>query len=187
MISRQSRRGVVVLTLVLLAVLWISRDARREDDRPIEGLDTRLDYALSQLVFHYFDESGQPAVVMRAPRFTSDTASGLGVVSQPTLEVRHGGFLWNIIADTATVTRDRERILLSGEVRLRREGESPDQQATVDGSEVIIEVTRRVAHSRRHVELADPSGRLSGTGFTVNMRTSRFELDNEVRGLYVVE
>lgn len=187
MISRQSRRGVAVLTLLLLAVLWITRGERGQDDGPIEGLDTRLDYALSNFVFHYFDESGQPAVVMRAPRFTSDTASGLGVISQPTLEVRHAGVLWNIIADTATVTRDRERILLSGEVRLRREGDLPDQQAIVEGSEVTIEVTRRVAHSQRPVELADLSGRLSGTGFTVNMRTSRFKLDNEVRGIYVVE
>lgn len=187
MMSRRSRQGVVALSLLLLISLWATRQEQEQDGGPIEGLDTRLDYALSNFIFHYYDVSGAPAVVMRAPRFTSDTVSGQGEVTNPRLQVRHEGYLWNIIADSALVTSDRERIHLAGEVQLRREGGDPDDWVSMVGSEVSIEVNPRRASSQQPVDVSDRSGRLAGTGFSVDMRSNEFSVENDVRGIYVIE
>jgi len=187
MISRTSRRGIIALSLLLLLSLWATRKEQETDNSPIEGLDTRLDYALSNFVFHYFDEAGTPAVVMRSPRFISDTASGQGRAEEPNLEVRHEGFLWNIIADSATVTGDRELIHLGGDVQLHRQGETPDSWLTMNSSEVSLEVTPRIARSTQAVEMLDISGRLNATGFSVDMTKDVFQLNNDVRGKYVIE
>lgn len=187
MISRQSRRGIIALTLLLALSLWATRREQAEDNAPIEGLDTRLDYALSNFEFQYFDEAGQPAMRMTSPRFTSDTATGLGVANEPRLEMRHEGFLWNIIADQATVTANREIIYLSGEVELQRSGDTPDSWLRLNGSDVTLEVTPRIAHSVRPVALIDLAGTLNATGFMVNMTSNNYRLDYDVRGSYVID
>ncbi len=46
MVSRSTRRGIVVMFLLALLSFWLTRGGDGESAGPTEGLDTRLDYAL---------------------------------------------------------------------------------------------------------------------------------------------
>lgn len=184
MISRKSRNGVIVLSLLLAISIWASRRNQEIDNAPTAGLDTRLNYALSNFEFRWFDKAGQPAVLLTSPRFTSDTASGQGLVINPVLEVHNEGIQWNIIADSATVTSDREIIHLAGEVHLTRRTPPPAGLLTVDSSEVTLEVTPRIARSEQYVEVIDADSQLTATGFSVDLISNNYQLTSDVKGSY---
>ncbi len=186
MMTRKTRNGLILLGALSMLSYWASSGRDNERRQPIAGLDTRLDYALKDFQVRYFDEHGNPSMKLRSPSFSSDAATGEGRVTQPVIEVRHGGFLWHIIADAATVTDDKELIFLSGGVNIRRHGNEPDSWLVINTEEVTLEVTPQVASSDYFVEIIDISSTLEATGFSVNMQNNHFKLKNKVKGTYVI-
>jgi LPS export ABC transporter protein LptC len=184
MMSARTRRGVITLFMLSLLLVWLARLQDGESTGPIEGLDRRLDYALTDFEMRIFDEQGQLAVTVRAPRLANDASTGIGRVTQPRVEVRNEGFDWLIDAETAIVGPDREIIDLSGAVTVVRNGQEPEAWLTAEGSEVRLQVTPRVATSEREVELVDRAGRLTGRGFRIDMIRNEFELHEQVAGRY---
>jgi LPS export ABC transporter protein LptC len=187
MISRNSRNGAIALSLLLAISIWAGHRSQDSDNAPTAGLDLRLDYALSNFEFRWFDAEGQPAILLTSPRFTSDTASGEGLAIDPVLDVNYEGAQWNIIADSATVSNDREIIRLSGDVHLLRIAQSPSGPMTVDSSNVTLEITPRIARSGQYVEVKDASSRLTATGFSVDMKNNNYQLMSDVKGSYVLQ
>ena len=186
MMPRKTRNGLVLLSVLSVVSFWFSGGSDKDKSQPIAGLDTRLDYALKEFEARYFDVDGRPLLHLWSPNFSSEAATGESLVSYPKLELHHAGFLWNIIADAARVTGDKELIFLSGDVNIHRSGEAPDSWLVIKTSEVTLEVTPQIASSRTAVEILDASGTLAATGFTVNMQNSHFQLDNQVTATYVI-
>ncbi len=184
MISRSTRRGLLLASLLAALSFWLVRSGDRGDEGPIEGLDTRLDYALENFEMRAYDEEGQPALRLWAPRLTNEAATRIGRVDNPRVEVRHEGNLWNIIADTATISDDQAEVLLGGEVRLAREGALPGQRVDIDTREVTLVVNERIARSSAGVRLRDAAGELRARGFQVDLAANEFELHNDVQGVY---
>lgn len=187
MISDRSRKSLAVLTLLVFGSFWLTRQGPEEERGPTPGLDLELDYALSDFEIQSFDPQGQPAYRLRAPRFTSDSRTGQGRIIDPQIEVHHEGFRWQIVAEAATVTRDRERVSLEGEVELYRHGAGPQDWLAMNSSEVTLEVTPRVAWSTQFVELMDSNSRLTATGFSVDMLNNQFRLQHDVKGNYAIQ
>ncbi len=52
---------------------------------------------------------------------------------------------------------------------------------------MTLEVTPRIARSEQHVEVSDISSTLTATGFSVNMKNSKYQLMNDVEGRYVIQ
>jgi len=186
MISHKSRNGAIVLSLLLIVSIWAGRQGQEADNAPTAGLDLRLDYALSNFEYRWFDKAGRPAILLTSPRYTNDTATGQGLALSPVLDVHYEGAQWNIIADSATVSQDRETIHLSGDVHLTRETPLQVGAMTVDSSEVTLDVTPRIARSRQHVEIDEAGNRLSATGFSVDMKHDKYQLMNDVKGIYAI-
>ncbi|MEM1412675.1 MAG: LPS export ABC transporter periplasmic protein LptC [Pseudomonadota bacterium] len=184
MTSRSTRRGLLLAAVLAAFTWWLADDDDGAGDGPIEGLDIRLDYALENFEMRAFDARGEQAMRLWAPRLTSEAATDVGQVDQPRLEVRHEGFLWHIIAETATISPDQEEVFLGGEVRLERSGATPAARVDIDGRDVTLLIEERVALSSAPVRLEDPSGTLNATGFRVNMLTEEFQLHENVKGVY---
>jgi LPS export ABC transporter protein LptC len=185
MISRSTRRGLGLAAILAALTWWLVPDSDDDTVEGIEGLDTRLDYALEDFDMRAFDESGMAALRLWAPRLTNEAATGVGRVEAPRVEVHHEGFLWNIIADHATISNDQEIVLLEGAVRLERTGPSPADRVDIDTSEVTLVVNDRLARSSAPVRIADPAGELKATGFEVDLLRDEFQLFNDVEGVYV--
>lgn len=187
MIAPGTRRGILLVGGLCLISLWAARQGDDADVGPIQGLDTRLDYALDNFEMLAFDELGRPAVTLRAPRLANDAGTGIGQVESPRAELHHDGFRWNIDAERATVSSDHEVIRFSGQVHMVRNGPGPSAWLDIETSEVTLEVTPRLAYSDRAIDLAERTGTLSADGFRVNMLTNHYHLNENVTGSYVIQ
>ena len=185
MISKSTRRGLIVASALVALSYWATRGGDTDEDERTAGLDTRLDYALENFEMRAFDESGQPALRLWSPKLTNDAATNIGRVETPRLEVQHEGFLWQIVADSAIISSNQDEVFLSGSVHIERNGISPTERVDIDTSDVTLEVEVRVAHSNESVQIADAAGTLRARGFRINMLTEEFELHNDVKGVYV--
>lgn len=186
MMSRSTKRGLVIAAGLALLTFWLTGDQDEDQGGPIEGLDTRLDYALENFEMRAFDEAGSPALRMWSPRLTNDANTRIGRVKDPRVELRHEGFLWHLEADSAIINEDQTEVFLSGRVRLEREGEQAIDALNIDTSNVVLVVEDRIASSSQAVQLTDISGQLNATGFRVDMIKNEFQLDNDVQGTYVI-
>lgn len=165
---------------------WLAGDRGEDQDGPIEGLDTRLDYALENFEMRAFDEAGKPALRMWSPRLTNDAITRIGRVTEPRIELHHEGYLWHLEADSAIISDDQSEVFLGGRVLLERAGARPVDALNIDATDVMLVVDERVAHSDQPMQLTDSSGILHATGFTVDMINNEFQLENDVQGSYVI-
>lgn len=186
MIPRRTRAGLAILTALALLTYWANRNTETGTDASATDIDTRMEYVLDDFQLRYFDAQGQQAMLMTSPRFESDAVTGEGHAESPVVEIHHQGFVWNIIADAARFQEPREEVFLLGAVRLVREGDRPTDRLQIDTAAVTIDVEARTARSLEPMQAQDSAGTLTATGFTVNMTENTFELQQEVRGHYVL-
>lgn len=186
MMSRSTRRGLVIAAGLAIFTWWLTGDRGDEQDAPTEGLDTRLNYALENFEMRAFDEAGEPVLRMWSPRLTNDAMTRIGSVEDPRVELNHEGYNWYLEADSAIINDDQSEVFLSGQVLLEREGAQAEDALNINATEVVLLVDDRVAHSNEAVRLTDSSGELRAVGFRVDMIKNEFQLDNDVQGTYVI-
>lgn len=187
MVPIRTRRGIALLAVLALASFWLAGQQDRPEPGPIVGLDTRLDYALTNFEMLAYDEQGQPALRIIAPRLANDAATGIGRIESPRVEVNQEGQRWNLVARSAVVSEDQEIVQLEGDVQLTRRGATPRDRLDISSEEVTLEVTPRIARSDRAVRITDAAGTLTAQGFEVDMIAERFRLLNDVEGVYVLQ
>ena len=120
MSPRKTRRAILLLGL-LAALSWVlARPGAEEDARPMEGLDTQLNYALFDFKGRVFNEQGETRLRIQAPLLRSDAATGIGTVQEPDIRIQQDDEEWYITAESAVIAADHENITMSGEVRLVR-------------------------------------------------------------------
>ena len=187
MISRRTRRGI--LLLALLAVLtWVLTKtvSEQEEDEPIVGLDTRLNYALHDFRGRLLNESGGTRLEVEAPLLRNDAATGVGTVEHPRFRIQQEGEEWYITAESAVIASDREEVSLIGEVNLLRRNEETGELLDITTSDVLLNVTPRTASTDSEVRVRHGGDRLNATGMRLDMINDRIELLNEVRAHYEV-
>ena len=186
MIPRKTRNGVILLAALTAFSFWLGRSGSDPRQEPISGLDTRLDYALHEFEARYFDAGGKQAVRLRAPTLSNDANSGIGVIENPSFEVVQDGNRWNIVAESATVTADREHIVLAGGVNMRRRDPVTAGWLEVNTSEITLDVLPRIARSDQPVVIQEGGNVLEAVGFRIDMNDNSFHLDDQVKGRYVL-
>ncbi len=186
MIRRQTRTGIVLLRALVAASYCPGREKLDAHKAPARGLDTQLDYALQDFELKFFDRQGRQSIRLTAPVLANYATSGVGEISKPVFDVVHDGNFWKIVAESATVQADREHITLTGDVRMRRH--QPDHAGILDihTSELMLEVTARIAFSDRSVRVEDGSDIMEAVGFRVNMKNDNFQLLDKVKLIYAV-
>lgn len=186
MIRQKTRLGILVLATLVAGTYWAGRSQKDATQPPIAGLDTRLDYALQDFELKFYDLDGRPSGKLTAPTMTNDAVTGISEVSNPAFEVIHRGNHWDIVAETASVTPDREHVVLNGNVWMRRAGADGSPPMNINTSELKLEVTPRIASSERPVRVIDGNDIMEAVGFRVNMADNRFQLLNQVKLTYAV-
>jgi lipopolysaccharide export system protein LptC len=184
MVTTRTRRGIIALSLLCALSFWLNRQQGSDEQGPIEGLDTRFDYTLDNFRMRVFDQDGLPAVTIVAPRLANDAGSGVSTIRQPSVQVHHEGAQWNIMAETAKVSNDRELVLLNGEVRLQRQPNTENPPMNMLTRDVQLQITPRLASSDQFVEVTEPGAMISGRGFEVDMTSDRFKIHEQVKGSY---
>lgn len=186
MIQRKTQLGIFVLTALVAASYWASRGQKDTGTQPISGLDTRLDFALQEFEYQFFDIDGKPSALLTAPQLTNNAESGISEIQQPVFDVIDQGVPWRIVAESAIVAADKEYITLSGDVWIRRPASELGGELNINTSELIFELSNKIASSERPVQMMQDNDIMEAIGFRVNMKNNRFQLLDRVKLKYAV-
>ena len=184
MIRRRTRRGIILLA-ILAAISWnLSRDPAEIQDRPVNELDTRLNYALHEFDGRLLNDSGAINLEIYAPILRSNATSGVGTVESPEIRIQQEDERWYITAESAIITADREHVSLMGDVYLARRNEMTGQLLEISTKDVMLNITPRTASSESSVQIRQDNDWLDATGIKLDMVSNSFELLNDVRAHY---
>ena len=186
MIRRKTKTGILLLAVLAAASYWAGREGQDPQQAPSPGLDTQLDYALQDFELKFFDREGRQTIRLTAPVLANNAASGVGEISKPVFDVANDGKFWKIVAESATVQADREHITLSGDVWMHRRELNGAAILDIYTSELMLEVTPRIAFSDRPVRVVDGHDIMEAVGFRVNMNNDNFQLLDKVKLVYAV-
>lgn len=186
MITRKTRRGIILLTLLTVASFWANRSQDKDDTDPVAGLDPRLNYVLRDFELQFYDENGQPTINMKAPVLRNDPEQQLGTIEQPIVQLNQSGKVWDITAEKATVTANKEHVRLLGQVNVRRLEPSSGHWLEVITREVEIEVTPQTATTDQPVHMFDGLNEVSAIGLDLDLKASTFHLKQQVKATYAI-
>ena len=187
MISRQTRRGIILLCLLAIFSWIVARPTPEPESKPLAGLDTRLNYALHDFSGRLLDERGQTRIEIDAPLLRNDASSGIGTVDSPNFRIQQEDEEWYISAESAVIAADREHVTLQGEVKLMRRNETTGEMTNIDTSDVLLNITPRTASTQAEVRIVQAGSRLTATGMNLDMINEQYELLEAVRAHYEIE
>lgn len=186
MITRKTRRGITALLVLTAVSYWAARDNDDTTHEPVSGLDPKLNYVLRDFELQFFDNDGQPTINLQAPVLRNNPVLQLGTIENPVVRLNQANIVWNLTADTATVTADKEHIQLSGLVHVQRLEVANGRQLELDTSDVHLEVTPQTADTDQPVSMFDDYSQLNGIGLKLDMKADTFTLKQQVKATYAV-
>ena len=186
MITLKTRRGIMALALVTAASFWVSNSQDGEDTEPVAGLDPKLNYVLRDFELQFYDEQGRPTINMKAPVLRNNPDLEMGTIEQPVVRLNQPEEIWDITAETATVTADKEHVQLLGQVHVQRHDPATGSNIELTTREVSIEVTPQTATTDQPVNMTDGLNQVDAIGLDLDMKTSTFHLKQQVKATYVV-
>ena len=186
MITRKTRRGMIALVLLTGLSFWAAQEHRDDGLGPVTDLDPKLNYVLRDFEIQFYDEFGQPSLNMRAPLLRNDPDQQIGTIERPVIKLHQVNAVWDLSADTATVTADKEHIHLFGQVNVQRQEPLSGKWSELNTSEVEIQVTPQTATTDQPVSMFDGYNHLSGSGLELDLKTDTFALKQQVKATYAV-
>ena len=186
MITRKTRRGIMALILLTGVSFWATREQRDDSPEPNTGLDPRLNYVLRNFELQVYDVNGKTTLNMKAPVLSNDPVLQMGTIENPLLVLHQQDITWNLTADSATITADKEHVELLGKVYVQRHGLLTGERVELNTSELSIEVTPQTANTFEPVSIFDGINSLNAVGMKMNMMNDTFELKQQVKAIYAV-
>ncbi|MFT5140194.1 MAG: LPS export ABC transporter protein LptC [Lysobacterales bacterium] len=186
MIQRKTQWGILVLSVLVATSFWASRGQKDRSVQPTRGLDTKLDFALQDFEYQFFDVEGQPSFSLIAPTLSNNASTGISEVQHPVFNFIDQENSWEIVAESATVSADKEHILLNGDVHIRRPATGMADSLDISTAELMIDVGPKTASSKMPVHMIEGNNIMEAVGFRVNMKSNRFQLQNKVKLTYAV-
>jgi len=177
---------MIALAILTSVSFWISR--YNDSDRPesVVGLDPKLNYVLRDFELQFFDEDGNPTLNLQAPLLRNNPKLQLGTIEQPVIRLNQVDVVWDITSDSATITADKEHVQLVGQVNVLRNERQTGNWVSMDTREVNIEVTPQTASTTHPVSIFDGLNQMDDVGVDLDMKSSRYQLKQQVRASYAV-
>lgn len=116
------RRILFTVLLSLLALTWWALDT----DRPSESggplaTEQVIDYFVEELELTTFSAAGDPLRHLQAEKLLHHENSGETLLSRPRFTLfQDGAALWHVDSEAGTLAEDQSRLMLEGEVKIRR-------------------------------------------------------------------
>jgi len=186
MITRNTQRGIISMVLLTAVSFWISRSQDDRSPAPVAGLDPKLDYVLRDFEVQSFDEQGQPSINLRAPFLRNNPVLEVGTIEQPVIILNQADTTWILSSDSATITKDKEHVQLSGDVHLRKSEHESGAWVELDTRDVQIEVSPKTAKTDQPVSMFDGLNRVTAIGLDLDMKANTFKLKKQVKASYAV-
>lgn len=177
-------QGIAVLSLITAITWWASRESGEPKSRPMDHLDTRLNYALWDFNALMLDENGAINLQIDAPILRNNASSQIGTMENPRLRIQLEEDEWYITADSAIITADREFVSLIGRVDFLKQARDSSETLEIRTRDVLLNITPRTASTEAHVAIAQNSNHLEAVGMNLDLNTDSYELLEKVRASY---
>ena len=181
-----SPRNAILLTTLVAAALgswYLAREERVQDTAEPRDV-TRRGYYLKSARILGTGEDGSPLYEIRAERAEQRDSDRIDFTNvlinySPTSEVP-----WSVNADTATIERDRNRVLLRGHVRaLSREGFSGND-TEIRTQYLELDPEAYLAETDERVQIRIGARSLTATGMLASFKHNTLELKSNVSGKF---
>jgi len=186
-ITEKTQRGIIILIVIASASFWLSRSQEDETPNPVSDVDPNLDYVLRDFELQFFDENGNPTLNLQAPLFRNNPDLELGTIENPVMVFHQPDVSWNFTAETATITADKEHVVLSGHVNLQRRELVSGNWVEINTSEVRVEVTPQTATTDQAVNFFDGRNHIDAIGMDLDIINDNLKLKEQVRATYAVD
>lgn len=186
MISRRTGKGIFLLAALAVLTWLLARQDGEPLTTPVDRPDVRLNYALYDFNGRLLDEDGSVNLQVDSPVLRSSEESGVGTVESPEIRIQENEDHWYITAEHAIISADREHVTLVGEVFLSRRNELTDQLLEITTSDVMLDVTPRIATTESGVRITQQADWLQAAGMRLDLIGENYELHNDVRAHYEI-
>ena len=181
-----ARNGIVLATLTAAALgsWYLARQDRAQDTAAPVDVSQRGYYLKSARILGT-GEDGSPLYEIRAERAEQRDADRIDFTNvlinySPTSEVP-----WSVNADTATIERQRNRVLLRGHVRaVSREGFSGND-TEIRTQYLELDPEAYLAETDERVQIRIGARSLTATGMLASLKDNTLELKSNVSGKFV--
>ncbi len=174
--------GIVIFLLLALATRWIQYTHDTQDGEDSFQIDTRLDYALTELDSRTYDEQGRLAAMLQSPMLVQDADTGVGRASRPLIRLPGADGETRLLAEAADINAEKTEIQLAGAVEIRLP--QPEGEVQISGEEIAFHIPSEVIRSEQPIEITGPGIHLTGIGLEADLRTRRYRLMRQIRGRY---
>lgn len=186
MIRRKTRRGIFVLVLLTSISFWAARERQDEDAGPVAGLDPKLNYVLRDFELQVYDLDGRTTLNLKAPVLSNNPLLQIGTIENPLLVLHQQDITWNLTADSATITADKEHVELLGNVYVQRLTLLTGHRVELNTSNLKIKMTPQTASTFAPVSFFDGLNNMDAVGMQLDMMNDTFKLKQKVKAIYAV-
>ena len=186
MITRKTRRGIIVLVLLTSFSFWAAREQQDDKTDPVTGLDTKLNYVLHDFELQVYDINGKTSFNIKAPVLRNNPLLEMGTIENPLMILHQQDITWNLTADSATITADKEHVELSGKVYMNRLELLTGNRIELNTSELKVEVSPQTADPLATLSFYNLLNNIDAVGMRLDMMNDNFILKQQVKAIYAV-
>ncbi len=139
------------------------------------------DYRVENPVLTVMDVSGHPYYRLQARSMMHFVDKALTEIEAPSL-IFYTSPPWFVRSERGQILEEGRRVVLLGEVRVRREGEMPVRVVTRN---LTVYPSSERVETREPVEADFGPHRVTGTGFRGDFKERRFMIMSQVKARYV--
>ena len=184
MITRKTRRGIIALVLLTGVSYWAAREQGDDIPEQVADFDPKLNYVLRDFELQVYGIEGNVVMNLKAPILRNNPSLQLGTIENPLLVLHREDITWQLEADSATITADKEHVELLGNVYVQRLEQITGSRLELNTSEVSIEVEPQTALSDKPVSLFDGLNQVDAVGMELDMMNDTFKLMQQVKAVY---
>jgi len=178
---------LLTVLLSLLALTWWGLESDGSSaDRAELGEEQVIDYFVEELELTTYGAEGAPLRHLQAEQLIHRRNSGQTLLSRPRFTLfRNGEALWHIASDSGVLTEDQSRLMLKGQVKIRRLPDPETAPLHIVTRNLLVEPQREYAETAEAVTITSNGNRIEAVGMQAWLRPpGRIKFLSQTRARY---
>ena len=169
------------MACALIVIRLLMPESEQPRSAPSEALAAGADYALKDFDAVMLDLDGNMNARFSAPSLRHDAVSQIATIESPDVRLIQPEGTWSLAAETGKLSPDRSELLLEDAVDIERTGMQP---VSLNTERLTLHIEQRSGYSDQCVEITQPGAILTGCGFSIDLKTGRYQIERNMKARY---